>query len=359
MSDKKRLISLDVLRGITVAGMILVNNAGGPDSYAPLKHAVWNGLTVCDLVFPFFLFIMGISTYISLSKFDFQSSRQVALKVVRRTLIIILIGWAINWFYYICKGNFFAIEQLRLTGVLTRIGLCYGIVSLIALYVNHKYLLSIIIGLLVGYAVLLLCGNGYLADETNLLSIIDRKLIGIQHLYLKRPIDPEGLTSTLPAIAHTLIGFYCGLIIIRIKNIDQKVLHLLLVGFILISIGWLLSFGMPLNKRIWSPSFTLLTCGAASSLLAFLMYFIDIKEKKSWCTSFLIFGVNPLFLYILSEVLAILFSRFAVKAYIYNALLGLIREPYMASAVYALLFTIMLGATGYILYRKRIYIKIG
>lgn len=359
MSDNKRLLSLDILRGITVAGMILVNNAGGPETYAPLKHAIWNGLTPCDLVFPFFLFIMGISTYISLNKFNFEASRQTVFKVFKRTLLILLIGWGINWFSYICKGDFFPIEHLRLTGVLTRIALCYGIVSLIALYLNHKYLLWLIGGLLIPYSILLCLGNGYVCDESNLLGYIDRTLLGAKHLYLKSPIDPEGLTSTLPAIAHTMIGFYCGRVIVQSKNIDQKVMQLFLIGFILIGIGWLLSFGLPLNKRIWSPSFAILTCGGAASLLAMLMYFIDIKEKHSWSTFFKVFGVNPLFLYVLSELLAIIFSSFGIKKVLYQSLFLCIGEPYLSSAIYAILFTLLLGGAGYYLYKKRIYIKIG
>ena len=116
----KRLLSLDVLRGITVCGMILVNNAGGSISYAPLRHSVWNGLTPCDLVFPFFLFMVGISTYISLRKFDFRSSHEVVKKIFRRTFLIILIGLGIEWFGYACKGEFFPIDTLRIPGIIRK-----------------------------------------------------------------------------------------------------------------------------------------------------------------------------------------------------------------------------------------------
>ena len=148
----KRLLSLDILRGITVCGMILVNNAGGPVSYAPLRHSVWNGLTPCDLVFPFFLFMVGISTYISLRKFNFEPTSEVVKKIVRRTFLIILIGLAIDWFGYVCNGDFFPIDTLRIPGVLQRIGLCYGIVSLMVIYINHKYLPWICGGLLLATA---------------------------------------------------------------------------------------------------------------------------------------------------------------------------------------------------------------
>lgn len=358
LMEKKRLLSLDVLRGITVAGMILVNNAGGPSTYAPLKHAAWNGLTVCDLVFPFFLFIMGISTYISLRKFQFEASSQVIKKIIKRTFLLLCIGWGIEWFHYICKGDFLPFEHLRLTGVLMRIALCYGAVSLIALYINHKHILKLSALLLVGYTLILLLGNGYACDESNWLGIVDRNIFGASHLYLKAPIDPEGFASTLSAIAHTLIGFYCGQVIFRMKKVEQKVTQLFLIGFILIAIGWLLSYGLPLNKRVWSPTFVCVTCGSASALLAMLMYFIDIREKESWSRFFVIFGVNPLFLYVLSEVLAIIFGTFGIKTWVYGSISSWGVDPYLASVLYAIFFTLMLGASGYPLYKKKIYIKI-
>lgn len=358
MTEKKRLLSLDILRGITVAGMILVNNSGGKYTFEPLKHAAWNGLTPCDLVFPFFLFIMGISTFISLNKFNFEASSQVVGKILKRTLIILLIGWGISWFSQALNGNFFPYDTLRLTGVMPRIAICYGVVSLIALFINHRHLIILIVGLLIGYSAIILLGNGYANDETNILAIIDRNLIGFSHLYQKISVDPEGVTSTLAAIAHTLIGFCCGSLIIRVKDVDQKVLHLFLVGFILMALGWLLSYSMPFNKRIWSPSFTLMTCGGASSLLAALMYLIDIKKKEKWSKVFLIFGVNPLFLYVASELLAIALSKFKIKHAIYENINLIITNPYWASALYAILFTALLGVAGYVLYKKRIYIKI-
>lgn len=194
---KKRLLSLDALRGITVAGMILVNNAGGKVSYAPLQHSVWNGLTLCDLVFPFFLFIMGISTYISLNKFNFNVSLQVVTKILKRTFLILCIGWAIGWFDHVCEGDFLPFVHLRIPGVLQRIALCYCVISFTALFMNHKFIPALTFILLVSYTVILCMGNGYACDESNILSIIDRQLFGEAHLYQKSPIDPEGFVSTL------------------------------------------------------------------------------------------------------------------------------------------------------------------
>ncbi|MBQ8602393.1 MAG: DUF1624 domain-containing protein [Bacteroides sp.] len=356
--NSKRLMSLDVLRGLTVAGMILVNNSGGRNTFAPLHHADWNGLTPCDLVFPFFLFMVGISTYLSLNKFHFIVSGGVIRKIFKRTVVILLIGWAIHWFGNACGGDFFPFDHLRLTGVLPRIAVCYCIVSLFALYGNHRHTLSIAMLLLIGYAILLLSGNGYINDESNILAIGDRNLIGESHLYTKRPIDPEGLVSTIGAIAHTLIGFHCGKLISRTHKTDEKVLQLFLIGFVITAIGLLFTFALPLNKRIWSPTFVLVTCGLAASLLALFMYIIDIKGKKSWARFFLIFGVNPLFLYVGSEVLAIVFGHTGLKTSIYNGISSLMGDGCVASATYAIGFMLLLGAIGYPLWKKKIYIKI-
>ncbi|WP_417129231.1 acyltransferase family protein [Phocaeicola sp.] len=354
----KRLLSLDILRGITVCGMILVNNAGGPVSYAPLRHSVWNGLTPCDLVFPFFLFMVGISTYISLRKFNFQPSKEVAKKIFRRMCLIILIGLGIEWFGYACDGNFFPVDTLRIPGVLQRIGLCYGIVSLMVVYLNHKYLPWITAGLLVVYSVLLLCGNGYACDDTNLIAIIDRSIFGEAHLYKKSPIDPEGLIGTVSSVAHTLIGFFCGKLLLEKTSVNQRIVKLIAAAAVMLVIGYVLSIWMPLNKRVWSTSFVLVTCGWGALLLSVLMYVIDVKNINKGWTFFLVFGMNPLFLYVLSEVVAIAFSQWHITEIIYNAINSIIPDKYFASLIYALLFCSLMCLTGYILHRKKIYIKI-
>lgn len=355
---KQRLLSLDVLRGITVAGMILVNNAGGRQSYAPLKHSVWNGLTPCDLVFPFFLFIMGVSTYIALRKFSFQPSAAVTRKIVRRTVLIFLIGVLIHWFDHVCGGDFLPFAHLRVTGVLQRIALCYCAVSFLALYFKPRTLGWMAGVLLVAYAVLLMLGNGYAADESNVIAIVDRALLGEAHLYTKTPIDPEGLLGTLPSVAHTLIGFLCGRLIMEADTLERKMLGLFVAGFLLMAVGFLLIDAFPLNKRIWSPTYTLVTCGLAASLQAVLMYFIDARGKRRWCRFFEVFGVNPLFLYVLSEVAAIVLGATGAKRVVFSGVEALISDPYAASAAYSLLFVGVMGLFGYILYRKKIYIKL-
>lgn len=354
--QNNRLLSLDVLRGITVAGMILVN-AGYGDTYAPLKHSEWNGMTPCDLVFPFFLFIMGVSTYLSLSKFDFRLSGRVVRKILRRTALIFLIGLAINWLGSMVWDDG-AFSHLRIMAVLQRIALCYGIVSFLVLLINHRYVVPVAMALLLGYAVILLAGNGYAQDDTNIAAIIDKAILGENHLYRYSPIDPEGLLGTLPAIAHTLLGFFCGRLIKEKHETADKVLALLLTGTMLVVGGYLLQYGLPLNKAVWSPSFVLMTCGLAALLLGLLMFIIDIRGKKGWTVPFLVFGVNPLFLYVLSELMAIFLSLGGIHEGVYVVIRSVVGDPYLASLGFALSRLIVCAAIGYILYRRHIFIKI-
>lgn len=355
----KRLLSLDILRGITVAGMILVNNGGGPHTFAQLRHCAWNGMTACDLIFPFFLFMVGISTYLSLSKAAFRPSGTLVRKILKRTLLIAAVGWGIHWFAAICSGDFLPFDHLRIPGVLPRIALCYGLVSLMAITLPHKGFPWIAGGLLVVYAGLLDMGNGYRQDTTNLIAVIDRAILGETHLYHKSPVDPEGLLSTLAAVSHTLIGFCCGRIILTTSDKKDKVLRLFVTGFLLLAVGYLLTDAWPLNKRIWSPTFVLMSCGTGTLLLATLMFIIDVQGQRGrWQTFFHVFGVNPLFLYVVSELAAIVLDSLQAKAPIYQALEAVTVNPYLASLAYAVLFVGVMGALGYPLYKKKIYIKL-
>jgi len=358
MMENKRLLSLDILRGITVAGMILVNSGWG-DSFEMLGHSAWNGMTPCDLVFPFFLFIMGISCYLSLVKSEFKPTPKVIRRIVKRTVLLFAIGLFINWFDHAIEGDLLCFGHLRIWAVLQRIALCYGIVSLFALFCNHKYTVPVIIGLLVIYTAILLIGNGYAEDATiNILAQVDLRLFGYDHLYHHTPVDPEGLLGTISAVAHTLLGFYCGRLIRQKETVSDKVIALFVVGTVCVIGGYLLSYGLPLNKCIWSPSYVFVTCGFASLLQAFLMYVIDIQKKSGWTTFFHVFGVNALALYVSSELLAILLGHLGISGWVYDGLHAVITPDKWASLAYALYFVLLNFAIGYILYRKKIYIKL-
>ena len=358
----KRLLSLDVLRGITVAGMILVNN-GFEEGFTALQHSAWNGLTPCDLVFPSFLFIVGFSTWLSLSKAQFQPTPAILRKVVRRTVLIFAIGLFINWFALAMDGRPLDFAHLRYWAVLQRIAVCYLLTSLFALYVNHRHTLKVIVGLLVTYAIVLLAFDGYSTDATrNIAGRIDLWLFGADHLYRHSPIDPEGLLGTMSATAHMLTGFLCMSLISQTGDIRRKVLRLLMAGGFMMLLGYLLHHcGLPVNKTVWSPSFVLATCGICSTGLALLIYLIDIRgegHKTWWMIVFLIFGVNPLFLYVFSECLAIVGWSTGINETLYATITTAIAVPSLSSLCYALTYVAIVGLVGWLLYWRKKYIKI-
>ncbi len=383
-SQSNRLLSLDILRGITIAGMIMVNNAGSWNyAYAPLKHAHWHGLTPTDLVFPFFMFIMGVSTFMSLRKFNFAPTRAAVWKVVRRTLLIFVIGLALGWFGQLMRGlaagESFGMaashfDTLRILGVLQRLALAYGFAALIALLAKDKQLPWIIAILLGGYYLILRFGKGFEMSEENIIAVVDKALWGPAHMYkdttpegVRIALDPEGLLSTIPSIAHVLIGFLSGKLIVENRDNHTRVEKLLIWGTILAFSGLLLQYGCPINKKIWSPTFVLVTTGFAAQLLGLLIWIIDIHKKEKWSRFFHAFGVNPLIVYVFAGVLANLVGniRFAwqgetisIKSFTYSVLIQPWAGNYFGSLLYALLFVTVCWLFGYILYKKNIYIKL-
>ena len=351
------------MRGLTVALMILVNN-GGEHNYSFLEHSKWNGLTPCDLVFPFFLFMVGMSTFISLKKTEFKPSAHVYRKIAKRTILLFLIGLGINWFDMICSGDGLDFAHLRIWAVLQRIAICYGVVALLAITLNHRYFIHTIIGLLVAYMGILVFGNGYAYDaSTNILAQVDRSIFGIDHLYQRSPVDPEGLLSTIPSIAHTMIGFLCcKYISVAGQTVDSKIKVLKVAGLVMVALGFGLSLiGFGINKRIWSPSYVFVTCGFASWILGILLQFIDNKPscKDNILTKGLLaFGMNPLFLYVMSEALAILFGSFDIKAEIFIGIQSVISDEYVASLTYALFFVAIHAVMGIWMYHRKIFIKL-
>ncbi len=387
-----RLLSLDVLRGITIAGMILVNNPGSWSSiYAPLGHAQWNGLTPTDLVFPFFMFIMGVSMYLSYKKFDFKISKQTFFKLLRRSVLLFLIGLGIGWLSLSMRQfnglqdeeiGFFSrlwqsvsnLENLRILGVLQRLALVSFFGSLIILLVKPKRIPGIIGFILVFYWILMAATGSYGQDENSLVAIIDRGVLGVSHMYTDHlpdgssvVFDPEGILSTLPCIAHVLLGFWAGKLISETKELGEKIQKLFIFGTIILFIGFLFDYAFPINKKIWSSSFVLVTCGLGSLLLALLIWIIDIKHKKNWSVFFESFGVNPLFIYAVAALLSILLGNIkftylgelvSVKGFIYIQWLSPVLGDYFGSLVFALCFVTINWFIGHILYKKKIYIKL-
>lgn len=367
MKPSGRLLSLDVMRGITIAGMIMVNNPGSWQYvYAPLGHARWDGLTPTDLVFPFFMFIMGVSMFFSLRKYNFKLTKESAWKVLKRTVLIFLVGLGLNLFNLLLSKNPLAFENLRILGVMQRLALAYGIGSLIGLAVNHKYLLYLAGGILAGYWALIGLTGSTTLTEDNIIAVVDRAIMGASHMYRDTMADgtriafePEGIISTIGSVAHVLLGFCAGKMIIESKKDNELILRKLFIfGTILMFAGLLLSYGCPINKKIWSSTFVLTTCGMGSLFLALLIWIIDINGKKKWTLFFESFGINPLYLYVQAALLATLFSRIGFTSYMYNQVFVPILGNYGGSLAWALFFVFINWIPGYFLYKKQIYIKL-
>lgn len=384
-TNNSRLLSLDILRGITIAGMILVNNPGDWGAiYAPLKHAEWNGLTPTDLVFPFFMFIMGVSMSFSFSKFNGRYGAPFWRKLIKRTCVLFLLGVALSWFSLVMNNLvhgdgslsvlqvLFPLQDVRILGVLQRLALTYCAASvLVATIGKQSRLIAVAAAILVAYYLLLAFGHGFELSDRNIIAITDRSLWGEGHMYRewlpdggRISFDPEGLLSTLPGIAHVLIGYFCGQMVRQKLPLNERLVQLAIVGIALLFSGLLLSYGCPFNKKVWSPTFVLATCGFAFLLLVFLIWLIDVKKRQKWGSPFQKFGMNPLFIYVFASALAVVIEVIPIgngtglQAGIYAFLARIFPVPELASLVYALLFVSLNGAIAHFLYKKRIFIKI-
>lgn len=349
------------------------------DIYAPLSHAQWNGMTPTDMVFPTFMFIMGVSMYISLRKCGFSLDAALLKKIIRRTILIFLVGTAISLVAgFLFKLNYNVGQEgfsmgvlwrsvpefshLRILGVLQRLALCYGMGSLIVTLVKHRWLPYIIAALLAVYYVILALGNGFVYGPENILSVVDLNVLGVNHIYNDHSIDPEGVLSTIPALAHVLVGFCIGKLCVEYQQPEEKMSRIFLYSFIMLIVGLLLVDLCPLNKKVWSPTFVLVSCGLGGGLLAVLYWLIDLKGHNRLAVPFEVFGVNSLFCYVLSQILSVIFDTipFGVSVHdgIYGGLCAAFGEGKFASMLYAVAFVLVVWAISYVLYKKKIYIKL-
>jgi predicted acyltransferase len=364
----ERLLSLDVFRGITIAAMILVNNPGTWHVYPPLQHADWNGCTPTDLIFPFFLFIVGVAITFSFGQRMARgdSSRQLLGKILRRTLIIFGLGMLLNAVPY------FDWDNVRIPGVLQRIALCYCVTALIVRAVGVRGQAVTAALLLIGYWMLMVlvpvAGHEIsgLGPGTNLAAYIDDRLMH-GHL-LHHRWDPEGLLSTLPAIATTLSGVLTGHWLRTSRSPWERVAGLFVMGNLSMLLGLIVDGWFPINKNLWSSSYVLFTSGLALNCLGVCYWLIDIQGYRRWAAPFVIYGTNPILAYMLSSLVgkATLLLRITrpdgtkvvLRKYIMETCLLPLASPLNASLIYAVLYVLLwLGVTAF-LYRKRIFIKI-
>jgi predicted acyltransferase len=358
----QRIGSVDILRGFTIAAMILVNTPGTwSNVYAPLLHADWHGLTPTDLVFPFFLFIVGISIYFAYK--NKPNTKSTYKKVVIRSLKLIGLGLFLAWFLPYLPF-FKDISTLRFPGVLQRIGLVFLFSAILYLNCNWKALLGIGLTILVGYWVFLgfvPFGDGTLPTfdraSNNWAMYIDLNLLG-NHMW-KTDYDPEGLFSTLPAIATCISGILIGKLLDGLKSVNL----LFITGVILLGLGYVLNIWFPINKAIWSSSFVLATSGCATLILAIIYYLTDVKQLK-FGSIFKYVGMNAITIYFLSSFVSKIFyltkvGDTNVHSWLYNNIfVQSFLSDKLSSLLYALVVVTFYAALGYIMYRKKIFIKV-
>ncbi|TFH34205.1 MAG: hypothetical protein E4G95_08580 [Bacteroidia bacterium] len=363
-----RLLSLDIFRGITIAFMIIVNNPGSwKYVYPPLRHAAWDGCTPTDLVFPAFLFIVGVSMWFSMRKYGHALNRSSLLKILYRTSIIFLAGFLLHLFPFFGKD----LATVRIMGVLQRIALAYGFGALACMLVKKEHLWILLIALLGGYygIMLLFGGSDPFSLEGNFSLRVDRLILGEAHLYrgFGIPFDPEGLLGTIPAIGTVIIGFLTGGLLGKGKANAVNVLKMVIYGAAAIVAGIIFSKVFPLNKPLWSSSYVLYTGGISMLILAFLYLVIDVLGITFWTGFFRVFGVNALFIYILAGIWVKILLLIKIGAgaeavslysWIYNTLCVPVFGNLNGSLFFAILQVLILWVPAYLLYRKKIFIKV-
>lgn len=364
MNANERIDAIDILRGLALAGMLLVNNPGSwSNVYAPLLHAQWHGLTPTDLVFPFFLFVVGAAMAYSF-KAQISTQKFNWLNIYRRTFLLIGIGILLSAFPYTKS-----LENWRLPGVLQRIGLCYFIVACLLRYYRPKQLFAISVATLVAYwLVLQSYGLAPYAAQTNIAGHIDMLIIGESHLYrgLGFVFDPEGLLSTLPAAITCLSGYLVTLQLQQCESPKDKIKRLALIGITGVILGLAWHWLHPINKSLWTGSYVLVTSGIACLVLTLIIICWDQWNIRLGLQALKVYGSNPILLFVLAGIVARILILTKVeyegltmtsKAALFN-LLTQFMPAKQASLVFAVLFMVSFYALALLLYRKRIFVKI-
>lgn len=368
-----RLVSLDVFRGITIAGMFVVNTPGSWEHvYPPFLHADWHGWTYTDTIFPFFLFIVGVSMAFSFGRREVEggSRKRLLWHAVRRGLIIFGIGLGLN----VLSFFLFHRAQVRIPGVLQRIGVCYLLAAVIYLVFGRRGLFPAAAVLLAGYWVLMVFvpvpgyGVGRLDREGNLAAFVDRAVLG-SHTWKHDPgWDPEGLLSTLPATATMMLGIAAGELLRGRADWTRRLATLMAAGATVFSLGLVWGTAFPINKNLWTSSYALAMSGLAAVCLAITVWIVDVRGWRGWAAPFVWLGRNAIALFVLSTLgtLALLAvkligpdgQRRSLYGTIYSRVFDHFADPRLGSLQFALSYCAALTLVAYVLYRKRIFIKI-
>jgi predicted acyltransferase len=365
-----RYLSLDVLRGLTVALMIIVNTPGDWSTvFAPLLHAQWHGFTPTDWVFPTFLFVVGNALSFALPKYARMGHGAVLAKVGKRSAIIFLLGFLLFWFPFVAvdsAGNWSMIplSGTRIPGVLQRIALCFGLASLILYFWKEKGALAYCVLALLGYWMALALGGDYTLSG-NAAGKADLWLLGERHVYQGEglPFDPEGMLGTIPATVNVIAGYFAGRLILEKGASYETLARLMMAGVACMGVALCWDMAFPINKKLWTSSYVLYTVGLDLLVLPLLIYVIEMRGGRGWTYFFEVFGKNTLFIYLLSELAVVILVKTKVGGgngydWLYAHTLQALAPPKVASLLFAVAFMLACWAVGYLMDRRRIYIKV-
>lgn len=365
----RRLLSLDVFRGITIAGMLLVNDPGDWSAvYPPLEHSEWHGWTPTDLVFPFFIFIVGVAMVFSFAKLREKGVAQgaIMMKSARRAGILFLLGLLQHSFPWVGYDY----GQLRIPGVLQRIAVAFLLATPLLLWVGRRGRAAVAAALLLGYWAVMRfvpvpgVGAGVWEPGMDLGAYLDRAIFTTNHLWAQsRSWDPEGLLSTLPSVATVLIGIFVGEWLRSQRGAGEKVRGMLLAGVALAAAGQLWGLSFPINKKLWTSSFVLFTAGLGLLAFALCYWFVDVKGYKRWSLPFVVLGLNAIATYWLAELTAALLSMIPVggtslQGWIHQQAFASWLAPLNASLGFAIAFVLFWMGVMWVFYRRGIFIKV-
>jgi predicted acyltransferase len=367
----QRLVSLDAFRGATMALMVLVNNSGdGAHTYGPLNHSAWNGWTITDVVFPSFLWIVGVALTLSLGgRLERGVAKSVLmLQALKRAAILYALGLLVYLF------PFFNFGTMRILGVLQRIAICYLIAAAIYIWTPKvRAQIVWIVALLAGYWLIMALvptpgyGAGRFDVEGNLSHYVDHLVLGVHNYSGTKTWDPEGIISTLPAIATALFGILAGHVLRLKKDLTERTTILFLAGNVLIALGLICDIWLPINKKLWTSSFSLFMAGLDFVLLAGFLYLVDVKGHRRIVRPAVILGMNAIGIYMLSELFSEVLDAVrwgsgatatTLQRWLFHTCFTPLASPYNAALLWAVAFTLLMYAAAYAMYKKNWFIRI-